>query len=91
MTECDILVRIGEHFYYLEVKVCSSMAESYRSGRQRKTFDILLKKAKNCTLIYCLGYENEIPFSQPYLSLFSLDKEFFDLISRDYKVNPEHD
>ena len=91
LTECDILVRIGEHFYSLEVKVCSSMAESYRSGRQRKTFDILLKKAKNCTLIYCLGYENEIPFSQPYLSLFSLDKEFFDLISRDYKVNLEHD
>ncbi len=91
LTDCDILVRIGEHFYYLEVKVCSNVAESYRSGRQGKMLDSLLDKAENCSRIYCLGYENEPPFSQPYLSLSTLDKEFYDLISKDYEVSLGHD
>ena len=90
LTDCDILVRIGEHFYYLEVKVCSNVAESYRSGRQGKALENLLAKAENCTRIYCLGYENEPPFSQPYLSLSTLDKEFYDLISKDFLASFEH-
>ncbi|MBR6075625.1 MAG: NUDIX domain-containing protein [Victivallales bacterium] len=86
LTDCDVLVRVGIHFYYIEVKACSAVAESFSNGRQSTKIKLLLEKDKNCKHIYCIGFDDfERPFSQDYLELSTFDKDFYNIISNDFK------
>lgn len=86
LTECDVLVRVGIHFYYIEVKVCSEVAESFKTGRQSTRIKLLLEKTKNCKHIFCIGFDDfEYPFSQDYLELSTFDEEFYNIITNDFE------
>ena len=88
LTDCDVLVRVGEHFYFIEVKASSKMAESFHTGQQGKAHEKLLKDTENCTLLYCIGIDDiDHPFSQDYILLERFSDEFYERLCKDAKQN----